>query len=306
MNGEGRAEQLTNAGWALFRAGNLRGAARDFSAALAADPDHINALLGISQTHSAFGEFAEAEAAADRLLAINPNLPQAHRVKCDILRRMRMPHEARIHAEQSIKLDPMEPLGYHYLAVIFYGWKDYRKALKVIAEGRKIAPWYGVLAAQEALILLEKKGAKAAEIVADEALRLSPEDNYVVSISARIALMRNRLKKARHLLEVLLHRNANDEEAISLYLLTDRKKYKLLRAQEQSANWRKEHGLLGWAVWALVWTVILLLLGLLAVFGNVPVILASIAYRFFWRAQYGAHRKAVKAHFVQTALKPAY
>ena len=150
MNGEARAEQLTNAGWALFRAGNLHAAARDFGAALAADPDHINALLGITQTHSAFGEFAEAEAAADRLLAINPNLPQAHRVKCDLLRRMRMPHEARIHAEQSIKLDPMEPLGYHYLAVIFYGWKDYRKALKVIAEGRKVAPWYGVLAAQEA------------------------------------------------------------------------------------------------------------------------------------------------------------
>ncbi len=302
----GQADQLLVNGWAQLRAGNSRAAAREFRAALAINPEHIDALAGLAQCHLNLQEFSAGDDVARALLSIAPNLPQSHRIKSELLRRRRKLGEARKHAEEAIRLDPNDPLGYHFLAVIHCDRKKFGKALKAVEEGRAAAPWYGVLAAQKALILLATKGGKAAEPLADEALRLSPDDGYVLNIAGHVALIRGKLDKARDLLGEVLRRDANDEGSLSLYLLTDPKRYRLLRAHLRFNYWRRDHGLFGWMIWLAAWLALLVVIGSVAILGRVPAVVVAIGYQLFWRAQYAGHRRAVKAHFAKPKLNPAY
>ena len=302
----GQADQLSTNGWALFRAGNVAGAMREFRAALAVEPEHVDALIGLSQCHINRSEFGAAETVADTLLQTAPNLPQSHRIKSEVLRYRRKLREALKYAEEAVRLDPNDPLSYHFLAVIHYDRKKPGEALKVIERGRELAPWYAVLAAQKALVLLGTKGSKVAEPIADEALRLSPDDRYVLTIAGQIALMRGKLEKARDLLGDVLRRDANDESALSFYLLTDPKRYRLRRADVRFRYWRSDNGLFGWAVWLTVWCLLLLAFGVVAFAGRAPAMAVAIAYQLFWRWQYGHHRRAVNAHFEQPKLDPSY
>lgn len=302
----GQADQLSTNGWALFRAGNIAGAAREFRAALAANPEHIDALVGLGQCHLNRKEYGAGDAVARTLLSVAPNLPQSHRLKSELMRYRRKFGEAIRHAEEAVRLDPQDPVSYHFLAVVHFDRKKYRDALAVIEQGRKVAPWYAVLAAQKALVLLEIKGGKAAEPFADEALRLSPDDRYVLAISGQVALLRGKLEKARDLLGAALRRDVNDESALSFYLLTDPNRYHLLRTHVRFRYWRRDNGALGWAVWLLVWAVLLAVIGVVAIAGRVPAIVVAVGYQLFWRSQYSSHRRAVKAHFVQPKLNPSY
>lgn len=302
----GQADQLSTNGWALFRAGNVAGAMREFRAALAANPEHVDALIGLGQCHLNRNEYGAGDGVAQTLLSIAPNLPQSHRLKSEVMRHRRKFKDAIRHAEEAVRLDPDDPVSYHFLAVVHFDRKKYREALAIIEEGRKIAPWYAVLAAQKALVLLEIKGAKAAEPFADEALRLSPDDRYVLAIAGQVALLRGKLEKARDLLGAVLRRDANDESALSFYLLTDPKRYQLLRANVRFRYWRRDNGVLGWIVWLLVWAALLTIFGVVAIAGRVPAIAVAVGYQLFWRWQYANHRRAVKAHFVQPKLNPDY
>ncbi len=301
-----RPERLVTTGWALYQAGNRQGALRDFRAALAIDPDNPEALVGVSQAQIALDLFGEAGEAADRLLELAPNMAQAHRIRGEVYRRQRKLAPAERCFKESIRLNPDEALGYHYLAVVQFERKQYAEALRTVDEGRRIAPWYGVLAAQKALILLHHKAPKAAEPFADEALRLSPDESYVMTEAARVALMRGKLQKAHDLLEVVLRRDANDEDAISLFLLTEPNRYRLLRANAQFQFWRKGYGLVGWLAWLLVWAALFAVLIIVAVAGRVPAFAVAVAYQLFWRLQYAGHRKRVRAHFAQTKLRPGF
>jgi len=301
-----RPERLVTTGWALYQAGNREGALRDFRAALAIDPDNPEALVGLSQAQIALGLFGEAGGTADRLLELAPNMAQAHRIRGEVFRRQRKLGAAERYFQESIRLNSDEAPGYHYLAVVQFERKQYAQALKTVEEGCRIAPWYGVLAAQKALILLHHKGPKAAEPFADEALHLSPEDSYVMTEAARVALMRGNLQKAHNLLEVVLQRDANDEDAISLFLLTAPDRYRLLRANVQFRFWRKDNGLFGWIVWLAVWLMLFAVLIVAALGGRVPAFVVAVAYQLFWRLQYSGHRKRVRAHFRQAQLKPGF
>ncbi|MFT3722636.1 MAG: tetratricopeptide repeat protein [Hyphomonadaceae bacterium] len=303
---DGQADQLANNGWALYQGGNAPGALREFASALALNPDHRSALIGVTQAHIALNELSRADEAADHLLELEPNLSQAHRIKGELLRRSRKFPQAERYLQEAIRLDPNDPLGYHFLGVVDFERKRYGDALKTILEGRRIAPWYGVLAAQQALILLHTKGPKAAEPFAEEALQLSAEEDYVLTIVARVALMRGRIEKARNLLEVVLQRDANDEQAISLYLLTEPDRYRFLRAHVQFPFWRKDHGVTGWAVWLGVWAAIFLFLIIIAIGGRVFAFIVAVGYRLFWANQYQAHRKQVRQHFARPVLNPGY
>jgi tetratricopeptide (TPR) repeat protein len=64
---------LYNEGVEALRAENLSTAQARFEAALAADPELAPAFLGLAKIHLSRGEFAEAAARADQLLALEPN-----------------------------------------------------------------------------------------------------------------------------------------------------------------------------------------------------------------------------------------
>jgi tetratricopeptide (TPR) repeat protein len=298
--------QMVSAGWALMRAGNTRGAIREFTSALAAAPEDHDALVGLSQSHLNAGEINQADEPASALLRLAPELAVAHRLKAEVFRRKRQRGKALEFAKEAVRLDPDAPLGYHILALVQFDQKDYKAALKTVTEGRVVAPDYAVLAAQQALILLEMKGGKAAEPAANEALQLGMGDDYVLTIVARVAIARGRLEQARDLLDVVLQRDANDEEAISLYLLTNPNRYGLLRSRLQFPSWRKEHGVLGWTVWIGVWILLLMLAIAIVIGTHVPGIAVGVGYRLFWQAQYTGHRREVKKHFAKPVLRSGY
>lgn len=300
------AGQLVSSGWAFYLAGNMPGALRDFRAALEQEPEHVQALSGFIQTLMAMNRWSEAGEAAARFLKVAPDMAQPHRLQGEILRHQRSLVSAEKHAREALRLEPDDPLSHHYLAVNLYDQKNYREALRIVEEGRKLAPGYSVLAAQKALIMLHHKGPRAAEPFAQEALRLRGDDTYVLTNVARVMLMRGRLEMARDLLMEVLQRDANDEEAISLYLLTDPKRYRLLRWRSRFGFWRKDHGFLGWIAWLTVWSLIIAALIAVAVAGQVPAFFVAFAYQMFWRAQYAGHRKRVKAHFAKPVLNKGF
>jgi tetratricopeptide (TPR) repeat protein len=298
--------RLISAGWAYVQAGNSSAAMREFKSALAIDPESHEALRGLCQSCLDVGDIASAEEHAGVLLRLAPESASAHRLKAEALRRRRRKDEALQFAEKAVKLEPYEPAGYHILALVHFDRRDFSAALRSVEEGQKVAPDYSILTAQKALIVLRLKGAKEAETIAEEALRLDLDGEYVLDIAARVAVARGQLGKARDLLETVLHRNANDEEAISLYLLTDPRRYRLLRWQMRFPYWRRENGAMGWAVWIAFWALLLLVAIVLIVGTHIPGLALGLGYRFFWQAQYAAHRREVKKHFAKPALKGAY
>ena len=83
------------------------------------------------------------------LLREAPNLPAAHRLQAEVLRRQGRAWSALAPAREAVKLDPQEPLGYHILGMVQMACHDYPAAITSCDEGLKVAPNYAVLIARE-------------------------------------------------------------------------------------------------------------------------------------------------------------
>lgn len=301
-----QSEPLAQAGWALVRAGNPRGAMRQFKDALAADPENTNALAGLAQVHLNLDELNLAEEAAGDLVRVAPNGATGHRVRAEILRRRNRPYEAAKVAREAVGLDPREPLGYHILAMCSSDQKENKAAIAICDQGLAVAPASSVLLAQRADNLLELRGPKAAEANIEEALRISPDSEYVLRVAARIALAQNQLERTRDLLSIILRRNANNRAAVSLFLMAEPERHRILRGLYIFRYWRKENGVLGWATYLGVWAVFIVVALLLALVTNVAGLLLGVGVRFFLKSQYDAHAREVRAHFAKFALSGGF
>lgn len=299
---EGQAEALVNAGWALVRAGNSRGAVKQFKSALAIDPENVGALSGLAQSHLNLGEIADASQTADALLRIAPNRSVGHRLRAEVLRRTHKLPAAMEAANQAIALDPREPLGYHLLALCHAQKKAYKAAIATCEAGLAQAPYSAILMAQQAENLLETKGPLKAEPLAEDALRAAPDSIYVLRIAAKIALARGQLDKARALLESVLQRNANDETAVSLYLMAAPRQHRTPRFFLIFRYWRTTHPVAGALVQALAFALMILGVMVLMYFAKFWGVGLVVVARLFVLSRYRAHRKAVKAHFQSVAL----
>ena len=302
---EAHSEQLAAAGWALLRAGNARGAVRHFTDALAADAENTDAMAGLAQSHLNLDELKPAEDTVAALLRAAPNDATAHRLRAESLRRRRQPYAAAKIAREAIGLRPFEERGYHILALCHSDQKDNRSAVKVCDEGLAIAPGSPILHAQRADNLLELRGGKAAEPDIEIALGLAPNSEYVQRVAARVAVARNQLDRARDLLSIVLRRDANNREALSLYLMTE-PRHRILRSLYIFRYWRKEKGALGWAVFLGLWGVVILAALPIVFVTNVPGLFIGLGVRFFLQSQYNAHRKEVQAHFAKFALSGGF
>ena len=303
---QSQVRRFETVGWSLLRAGNPHGAMREFRAALGFDAEARQALTGLAQCQLDLGQLKEARETARELLRLSPESAMAHRLMAEALRRKRERREALSHAEEALKIDPFDAVNHHILALVLFDMRDLRRALEVVRKGREVAPDFAVLAAQEALVTLELKGGKAAEPLALEAMGMAPDGEYVLDVAARVKLARGDLEEARELATRILQHNANDEEAISIYLLSDRRRYRLLRAHTRFPYWKREHGAMGWAVWLAAWIALFVVALILIVAAHVPGLAVGLAYRWFWVAQYKGHRAEVKRHFSQPELKPGF
>jgi tetratricopeptide (TPR) repeat protein len=293
-----QSEPLAQAGWALISAGNARGAVRQFTSALAADPENTNAFIGLAQAHLNLDEITEAEDSASAILRLAPNSAAGHRIRAETLRRRIRPYSATGIAREAIALDPREPLGYHILAMCYSDRKEFNQAIAVCDEGLAIAPGSFLLLAQRGANRLELSGPKAAEPDIAAALRLRPDSEYVLRVAARIAIAQNQLDRARDLLGVVLRRNANNKEAVSLFLMTEPHQHRILRGLYIFRYWRKEHRVLGWAIW--VGVCILLIAA--ALITNILGFLLVFGARIFLKSRHDAHAREVQAHFAKFAL----
>ncbi len=148
-------------------------------------------------------------------------------------------------ARQAVALDPDEPLGYHLLALCHSGKKNHKAALKICEQGLARTPGSALLTAQCAENQLELRGVAKAEPIVEDALRLGPDSIYVLRIAARIALAGGQLERAKSLLSTVLRRNANDETAISLFLLADTNKPWIVRQTFTFNYWRRARPVVG-------------------------------------------------------------
>jgi tetratricopeptide (TPR) repeat protein len=294
------------AGRALLQAGNARGAARQFQAVLADDPAHQAALSGLVQAHLNLGETAQALETANGLLRVAPNLALGHSLRAAALVRLNKTTEALAAARQAVALAPRQSVGHPILAVVHAQRKEHAKAIAACKEGLALEPTNGFLMAQMASSLLETRGGKAAEPMAIEALKFSPDHPHVQRVAAEVALARGQVERARALLTTILRRNAQDRNAVSLYLLTEPRRHRYLRAQLIFRYWTRERRVLGVLVYFSAYlTLILLAVAISAVTRGLGFLL-GLGLRFLLRAQYDAHRKAVEAHFTSYALKAGY
>jgi len=293
-----QSEPLAQAGWALISVGNARGAVRQFKSALAADPENTNALIGLAQAHLNLDEIKDAEDSASAILRLAPNSAAGHRLRAETLRRRIRPYTATGVAREAIALDPREPLGYHILAMCYSDRKEFSRAIAVCEEGLAIVPASFLLLAQRAANRFERSGPKAAEPDIEAALRLNPDSEYALRVAARIAIAQNQLDRARDLLSVVLRRNANSKDAVSLFLMTEPHRHRVLRAIYVFRYWRKEHRVLGWTAYVGVW----ILLIAAALITNVLGFGLVLAARVFLKTRYDAHAREVQTHFAKFAL----
>jgi tetratricopeptide (TPR) repeat protein len=300
------AAALANAGWALMRVGNTRGAADQFKAALAEAPTDTNALAGLAQAWLNEGQLQAAGEPIGALLRAAPNLAVGHRLLAEQLRRQRQLAKAMAAAREAVRLDPNEPLGYHILALCLSARKEHRLAVGVCDEGLAVSPNAAILLAQRADNLLQFKGAKAAGPNIEAALNLAPDMPYILRVAARVALAANQRVRARELLSLVLRRNANDREAVGLYLLTEPRQHQLLRTLYVFKYWRIEHGAVGVLASAGLWSLVILVMLPVLLITNVPGLLIAVGVRLFLQSQYNAHSEQVRAHFAQFALSKAF
>jgi predicted Zn-dependent protease len=229
-----------------------------------------------------------------------------HSLRAAALVRQNRTADALAAARQAVALSPRQAVGHPVLAVVHAQRKEYAKAIAVCKEGLALAPTNGFLMAQMAQSLLETRGGKAAEPMAIEALKFSPDHPHVQRVAAEVALARGQLERARALLTTILRRNAQDRNAVALFLLTEPGRYRFLRAQVIFRYWAKERRVLGVLVFFGAYlTLILLAVAISAVTRGLGLFL-GLGVRVLLRAQYDAHRKAVEAHFASFALKPGY
>lgn len=291
----------------LEHAGNWAGAARVYTSVLAVDPAHIDALAGLANCRMNQGEQSDAADAADALVAAAPDQAIGHQYRARQALRAGNWRGAIASATEAVRLEPFEPMNYHVLAAAHVGRKKFRAALKAVDQALELAPDSTVLQAQKAAVLLETKGARAVQPWIDEALEGGGLDNdYVLLQAGSVALARNRLDVARDFLGEALRHDANDETTLSLYLLTDRRRYHLVRMLHQAPYWRREFGLLSWIAWVVMVLLAAMLVVAVAITTHVPGIAIALVYRGVLQSRYDAHRKAVRDHFRQASLKAGY
>lgn len=297
-----QSRQLEGAGWALLRIGNARGAVRRFSEALTADPNNPDALAGLARCHMDLDQLDNADRSIRTLLRVRPNSATGHRLRAELLCRRKSLVEAVEVAIHAVSLNPREPLGYHVLGLCHEARKCFKGALNVCDEGIALTPGFAPLHAQRGHILLQLRGPKAAEASIEAALKLAPDSSFVLRRAATLALACNDLSRARDLLSIVLRRNANDREGVTLYLLTDPKRHRVLRWAFIFRYWRKGHLILGTLSWLAMWIIFLVIAIPLAILTHVGGLAIALCFRSFIQSRYKAHRKEVEAHFEAFAL----
>ena len=136
----GHAAILANLSGVLFRQ-NRRAEARDIAgAALAADPESVEALLILAQCHSSDTDPFEALAAYDKVVALDPTIAEAHNNRGIILQKLGRSAEALASYDRAIALNPGLAQAWLGRGNALDRSKRYDEALLAYAQALRLSP----------------------------------------------------------------------------------------------------------------------------------------------------------------------
>ncbi|MBI2925172.1 MAG: tetratricopeptide repeat protein [Verrucomicrobia bacterium] len=160
-----------------------------YTKALALDPKHEDAMVGLAWVHNTEHEFDEGRRWAEKALAINPRLPQAHALLGDAAVELGDYDAAFEYYQKALDLRP-DLSTYSRSAHLLWMTGDVRKARwlmqKAIDSGGPYAENTAWCRAELALMLWRDGALLPAAQQAEQALKQAPQSPHVFAVLGRI------------------------------------------------------------------------------------------------------------------------
>lgn len=299
------ARQAISAGWAMNDARNYPAALREFRRAVSLDPNSVKALEGLGHTLIKMKEYDEAEEVGLTLTSLAPDRSEPHMILTQAMRLTDRPKEALAQVEEAVRCAPDDAYVHLMKSWVLNDLERWEESLGSALEARRLVPNDAKIVAHIAELTLVLKGPKAAIPVAREALAINPDNADAQASLCHALILSGDLKAARELAETTLAQNPGDEGAVQVYLLTDPKKFSLLRANVALNYWRRRNPKLARYTtrpWLMGIVMFLAFIAGVGTLGYLAVLVCVVLLHF----QHGKHQKGVKSHFALPGLKRGF
>ncbi|HVF15580.1 MAG TPA: tetratricopeptide repeat protein, partial [Steroidobacteraceae bacterium] len=194
-----RAEFRANLATLLRRQQRLQEALREYEAAIAIDPQHRPALLGLAQASNESRSFAAAEQHARALVNVARNDAAAWSVLAAALRGQNRFGEAEAAYQEAIAKNQRSAIAHHNLGAMYAQLDRAEEALAELAKAKQLGATGYEVALNTAHALFKLYRFDAAEASYVEAVRLAPGNIDAQRSLSRLRFMRGDPEFARDL-----------------------------------------------------------------------------------------------------------
>ncbi len=170
-------------------------------------------ILKVKMLHQ-IGRYDAAEQECRKLLALAPNVADAHYILGSILLAKSELNNALEHTETAISLLPTFPAYYSLAARIHFVNNKKTKAYELINEAIRLNPTEGNLFLQRGSFEYHQRKWEAAIADAEQALALNPTDIYALNLRALSLGKLNQTEDAKTTLRESLAQNPNNPETL--------------------------------------------------------------------------------------------
>ncbi|MFC0007795.1 tetratricopeptide repeat protein [Micromonospora siamensis] len=181
---------------ALVDVGRIDAARGEIAAALADDPDNVEALYVLARCHQAQDEFAAMRDAAVRAVAVAPGRHEGHLLLAYAYLGEEDPIRARASALEAVRLEPDDWRGHAALALASIGLGQSRRAFRAIERAVALSPESAGPHHIRALMFQSIGWNLFAHRSYRRALALDPEHTAALTGLAHVAATRGRLSTA--------------------------------------------------------------------------------------------------------------
>jgi Flp pilus assembly protein TadD len=198
------------AGNILFRRGDVSGAAREYSAALKANPNDANARTLLGNALFELGRSAEAEREYERALALDPGARSAARGLVTLQLRAGHTAEARARLEAMVQKEPRDYETQASLGRLLYQSGDLDGAERHLRDALTYAQNDPSALYTLGLVLARKKDAAQAGAIFDRLEAVTPDKAYAPYGRAVAAVAVGHSDEALRWLAIALGRGVDD------------------------------------------------------------------------------------------------
>jgi putative PEP-CTERM system TPR-repeat lipoprotein len=194
------ADLKTSIAIALILQGKLPQAQTALAAALAAQPEHVPALIVQARVHAGHRDLKSAFAALDKILAHKPVGADALQLKADLLRQKGDSAGALQAYREALPLarDQLAPRA--GILSVLMAENDLQAARKELDDLRKELPHHPQVAYFEAELAFRKGDHKAAKEIAQQLLKVLPDNTRVLQLAGALELQERSYLRAQQML----------------------------------------------------------------------------------------------------------